>query len=93
MVLIAPPDYKPVHSQVGIITQIVHEYFSLTFYNYNFTSIRTPCTNDADPKMVGHVASLANFVDWRKDVIMIRHVPAQFIMEEGLLQTLLGQNS
>jgi nickel-dependent lactate racemase len=93
-VLLLPPDYTRVHSQAGIITQIISEYFSSDIEKFSMTILpalgtHSPMTPLQKEKMFGAVASSATFVDhdWRKDVVTIGHVPAQYVTEatDGLV--------
>lgn len=93
-VLLLPPDYTRVHSQAGIITQIIQEYFTSRIKASCITILpalgtHAPMTQTQKEKMFGQVASLATFVDhdWRKDVVTVGHVPAQFVTEatDGLV--------
>lgn len=93
-VLLLPPDYTRVHSQAGIITQIISEYFSAAVEKFSMTILpalgtHAPMTPVQKEKMFGAVASSATFVDhdWRKDVVTIGHVPAQYVTQatDGLV--------
>ncbi len=87
-VLAVPPDFTRFHSQAGPLTCMIHDYYG-------------PALTDVMPALGTHVpmppwqlarmyptvpASLIREHDWRKDVVTVGEVPADFVREatEGL---------
>jgi nickel-dependent lactate racemase len=82
-VLAVPPDYSRFHSQAGILTSFVYEY-----YNQDLTDIlpalgtHKPMTSEEIAKMfVGIPSNLIRTHDWRNDVVTMGMVPGEYISE------------
>jgi len=82
-VLIIPPDFTRFHSQAGILTQMIWQY-----YGDAVTDILPALgTHTAMPEkelkeMFGQIPlSLFRVHDWRNDVVTLGEVPAEFVSE------------
>jgi len=82
-VLAIPPDYTRLHSQAGVLTCGVHEY-----YDENLTDI-LPALGTHFPMTLEEIQSMFPGVpqelfrvhDWRKDVKTLGEVPSDFVSE------------
>src|SRR3990172_8236684 len=88
-VLAIPPDYTRVHSQAGVLTRLVWEYYRerLT-YVLPSRGTHVPMTAAEIKTMFGNVPpNLFRVHDWRKDVVTLGEVPAEFVQlqSEGKL--------
>lgn len=88
-VLVIPPDFTRFHSQAGIITQMVYE-----FYGERLTAVlpalgtHTPMTEAQIREMFGDMPlELFKPHDWRNDVVTLGEVPPEYVKEitEGKL--------
>ena len=84
-VLAIPPDYTRLHSHAGILTRLAWEY-----YGERLTDIlpalgtHVPMTEQEIRKMFGNVPlNLFRTHDWRKDVVTLGEVPAEFIHQQS----------
>jgi nickel-dependent lactate racemase len=84
-ILAIPPDYTRVHSQAGIVTRLVWEY-----YRERLTDVlpalgtHAPMTEIEIAAMFGSVPQkLFRRHDWRKDVVTLGEVPAEFIRQQS----------
>ena len=84
-VLAIPPDYTRLHSQAGIVTRLAWEY-----YRERLTDVlpalgtHAPMTETEIRNMFGSVPlSLFRTHDWRKDVVTLGEVPAEFIRQQS----------
>ncbi len=84
-VLAIPPDYTRLHSQAGIVTRLAWEY-----YRSRLTDVlpalgtHAPMTETEIKSMFGNVPlSLFRIHDWRKDVLTLGEVPAEFIRQQS----------
>lgn len=88
-VLAIPPDFTRFHSQAGLLTQLVHEY-----YGDRLAAVlpalgtHSPMTPEQIREMFGEMpASLFRPHDWRHDVVTLGTVPSAYVSEitEGKL--------
>lgn len=88
-VLVIPPDFTRFHSQAGIITQMVYE-----FYGERLTAVlpalgtHTPMSEAQIREMFGDMPlELFKPHDWRNDVVTLGEVPPEYVKEitEGKL--------
>jgi nickel-dependent lactate racemase len=84
-VLAIPPDFTRLHSQAGIVTRLVWEH-----YRERLTDVlpalgtHVPMSDSEITKMFGSVPlSLFRVHDWRKDVVTLGEVPADFIRQQS----------
>src|SRR3989339_816534 len=84
-VLAIPPDYTRLHSQAGKVTRLAWEY-----YRERLTDVlpalgtHAPMTETEIRNMFGSVPlSLFRTHDWRKDVVTLGEVPAEFIRQQS----------
>ncbi len=84
-VLAIPPDFTRSHSHAGVLTRLTWEY-----YKENLTDIlpalgtHTAMTDQEIASMFGNTPqSLFRIHDWRKDVITLGEVPAEFIYQQS----------
>jgi nickel-dependent lactate racemase len=82
-VLAIPPDFSRVHSQTGMLTKLVFKY-----YGDRLTDIlpaigtHAPMSNSEITSMFGDVPqNLFRVHHWRKDLISLGEVPAEFVSE------------
>ena len=80
-VLAVPPDITRYYSQAGLLTQFAYDY-----YGERLTDIlpalgtHAPMSPSEIERMFGHVpTSLFRVHDWRKDVVTLGEVPAEFL--------------
>ena len=80
-VLAVPPDITRYYSQAGLLTQFAYDY-----YGEQLTDIlpalgtHAPMSPSEIERMFGHVpTSLFRVHDWRKDVVTLGEVPAEFL--------------
>lgn len=84
-VLAIPPDYTRVHSHSGIVTRLAWEY-----YRDRLTDV-LPALGTQVPMTEGEIRSMFGTVplnlfrvhDWRKDVVMLGEVPAEFVRQQS----------
>ena len=88
-VLVVPPDFTRFHSQAGLLTQFVWEY-----YGDALTAVlpalgtHSPMTSEQIKKMFGDMPPhLFKIHDWRNDVVTLGRVPGEYMCEvtEGAL--------
>lgn len=84
-VLAIPPDYTRLHSHAGVVTRLAWEY-----YRSRLTDVlpalgtHAPMTGTEIKSMFGNVPlSLFRIHDWRKDVVTLGEVPADFIRKQS----------
>lgn len=84
-VLAIPPDYTRLHSQAGVVTRLAWEY-----YRERLTDVlpalgtHVPMTETEIRNMFGNVPlSLFRIHDWRKDVLTLGEVPAEFVRQQS----------
>jgi nickel-dependent lactate racemase len=84
-VLAIPPDYTRLHSHAGVVTRLAWEY-----YRSRLTDVlpalgtHAPMTETQIKSMFGNVPlSLFRIHDWRKDVVTLGEVPADFIRKQS----------
>ena len=88
-ILVVPPDFTRFHSRAGDITTLLYNYFrdSLT-YILPALGTHSPMTESEIAEMYkGVPKELFRIHDWRKDVVTVGTVPAEYISEltEGKL--------
>jgi nickel-dependent lactate racemase len=84
-VLAIPPDHTRFHSHAGILTRLAWEY-----YGSKLTDI-LPSLGTHSPMKPGEIANmfgntpqdLFRVHDWRKDIVTLGEVPAEFIREQS----------
>ena len=90
-VLAIPPDITRFHSQAGLLTQIVWEYYGKGLSDVlPALGTHVPMSTEEIERMFGSVpVSLFRVHDWRNDVVDIGEVPASFVetVSEGRLNT------
>ena len=80
-VLAIPPDFSRIHSQAGMITRLVHEYFGDRLTDI-LPAIGThaPMTRQEITAMYGNIPqNLFRVHHWRKDLISLGEVPADYV--------------
>ncbi len=84
-ILAIPPDHTRLHSHAGVLTRLAWEY-----YGERLTDIlpslgtHTAMTESQIKNMFGHTPQgLFRVHDWRKDVITLGEVPAEFIRQQS----------
>jgi nickel-dependent lactate racemase len=84
-ILAIPPDHTRLHSHAGVLTRLAWEY-----YGERLTDIlpslgtHTAMTESQIRNMFGHTPQgLFRVHDWRKDVITLGEVPAEFIRQQS----------
>jgi nickel-dependent lactate racemase len=84
-ILAIPPDFTRFHSQAGILTRLIWEY-----YRDRLTDVlpalgtHAPMSDEEIQKMFGAMPrSLFRNHDWRKDVLTLGEVPKEFIEEQS----------
>ena len=82
-VLVIPPDYTRLPSRAGELTEFAWEYFGEKLTDIlPALGTHTPMTDEQISHMYGKTPrSLFREHDWRKDVVTIGTVPAEFIHE------------
>jgi nickel-dependent lactate racemase len=88
-VVAVPPDFTRYHSQAGLITEMIWEYYGGTLTDV-LPAIGThaPMTDEEIGTMFGKVPrSLFRVHDWRKGLATLGEVPASFVREvsEGMV--------
>lgn len=80
-VLIIPPDFTRYHSFAGLITGLAWQYYRNCLSDIlPALGTHSPMTSDQIKKMFGSVPeTLFRVHDWRKDVVTLGEVPAEFI--------------
>jgi len=80
-VLIIPPDFTRFHSQAGIITEMIWEYYRDSVTDILPALGTHTAMNEHDIKqMFGKIPlSLFRVHDWRNDVLTLGEVPAEFV--------------
>jgi nickel-dependent lactate racemase len=80
-VLAIPPDFSRFHSQAGILTSYIHQY-----YQKNLTDIlpalgtHTPMTKSESDRMFENVpGELFRIHDWRKDILTVGNVSSEIV--------------
>jgi len=88
-VLAVPPDFTRFHSQAGLITKFVYSYYKEALTDIlPALGTHSPMSKDEIEKMyAGIPAALFRIHNWRKDLITLGEVPADYINEvsEGKL--------
>jgi nickel-dependent lactate racemase len=88
-VLAVPPDFTRYHSQAGIITQFIYEYYKEKLVDVlPATGTHYPVNQNEREKMFGSVpANLFREHKWKQDLTNLGEVPSEFIKEvsEGKL--------
>jgi nickel-dependent lactate racemase len=84
-VLAIPPDYTRLHSQAGVVTRLVWEY-----YRERLTDVlpalgtHVPMTETEIRSMFGNVPlNLFRVHDWRNDIVTLGEVPAEFVRQQS----------
>ncbi len=82
-ILIIPPDITRYHSQAGILTNIIYRYYKDALKDIlPALGTHSPMTESEITKMYkGVPAGLFRVHNWRKDLITLGEVPADFIRE------------
>lgn len=80
-VLVIPPDYTRFHSFAGLLTHLVWEYYEEKLATIlPALGTHRPMTNEQIDHMFGNLPrELFRIHDWRKDVITLGEVPAEFV--------------
>ncbi len=88
-VLVIPPDFTRFHSQAGILTQFIWEYYGDALAAVlPALGTHTPMTEKQIREMFGNMPlSLFTVHDWRNDVLTLGTVPPEYVSEltEGKL--------
>jgi nickel-dependent lactate racemase len=82
-VLVVPPDFTRLHSQAGVLTRLIHEY-----YGPRLTDV-LPALGTHTPMTPGQIAEMYAGVPpglfrvhhWRTDVVKVGEVPAEFVRQ------------
>lgn len=84
-VLALPPDYTRANSYAGPITQMAYEYFKDRMTDIMpALGTHVPMTEQELDAMFGNIPhSLFRVHDWRKDVVTVGTVPAEYIAEQS----------
>lgn len=92
-VLLVPPDFTRMHSGAGIITAMLYDLLKDTCHVDILPALGThePMTDDEIDRFFGEDIPKSCFIvhNWRKDVIKVGEIPAEFVSEvsEGLLNS------
>ncbi|MBN1599834.1 MAG: DUF2088 domain-containing protein [Bacteroidales bacterium] len=88
-VIVVPPDITRYHSQAGILTSYVYEYFKAGLVDIlPALGTHAPMSSQEIQKMYpGIPESLFRIHDWRKDIVVVGTVPGEFVesITEGAL--------
>jgi nickel-dependent lactate racemase len=84
-VLAIPPDFTRFHSHAGILTRLTWEYFQEKLTDIlPALGTHTAMTENEIKTMFGNTPlSLFRVHDWRKDVLTLGEVPAEFIYQQS----------
>ncbi len=84
-VLAVPPDITRVHSQAGLLTRLSREYYQDRLAGVlPALGTHAPMTEQEIARMFGDMPRrLFHVHDWRKDVVTLGEVPADFIARES----------
>jgi nickel-dependent lactate racemase len=82
-VLAIPPDYSRFHSQAGILTKFIYQYYKEALTDIlPALGTHSPMTAEEIGKMYeGIPANLFRVHNWRKDLITLGEVPNEFVSE------------
>jgi len=82
-VLVVPPDYTRAHSQAGLITKLIYEYYGekLTDVLPALGSHDPVSRSELDTMFDGVPHSLFRTHNWRDDVVTVGEIPASFVGE------------
>lgn len=82
-VLVIPPDFTRYHSQAGIITKFVFQYYKEALTDIlPALGTHAPMTKEEISKMYRDIpANLFRVHNWRRDLVTLGEVPADFVRE------------
>ncbi len=82
-VLVVPPDFTRFHSQAGLLTRLIYEYYGARLTDVlPALGTHTPMTLEQIAEMYAGVpAELFRVHNWRSGVVTVGEVPAQFVRE------------
>ena len=82
-ILAIPPDFTRFHSQAGLLTKFVYQYYKEALTDIlPALGTHAQMTNDEITKMYAGVPSeLFRVHNWRKDLITLGEVPSEFVYE------------
>jgi len=82
-VLVVPPDFTRFHSQAGLLTRLIYEYYGARLTDVlPALGTHTPMTLEQIAEMYAGVpAELFRVHNWRTGVVTVGEVPAQFVRE------------
>lgn len=82
-VLTIPPDFTRFHSQAGLLTKFIYQYYKEALTDIlPALGTHSPMTNGEITKMYAGVPiNLFKVHNWRKDLITLGEVPSEFIRE------------
>lgn len=82
-VLVIPPDFTRYHSQAGIITKFVFQYYKEALTDIlPALGTHAPMTKEEISKMYRDIpANLFRVHNWRRDLVTLGEVPADFLRE------------
>jgi len=82
-VLVVPPDFTRFHSQAGLLTRLIYEYYGARLTDVlPALGTHTPMTPEQIAEMYAGVpAELFRVHNWRTGVVTVGEVPARFVRE------------
>ena len=82
-VLAIPPDFTRFHSQAGLLTKFIYQYYKEALTDIlPALGTHSPMTRDEISKMYAGVPiNLFRVHNWRKDLITLGEVPSEFVSE------------